>query len=116
LVASDVESGPKSEELGMPVTDVEPLRCKEDLYGGRAEKEDMVKPWKVVEFAEVALLPSIVPRNTVFVEELASDDVVAVGQPAVELAAPEPDVGLLATIDPVVVDEAAAEGGSVAGP
>jgi hypothetical protein len=116
LVASDVESGPKSEEPGMPVTDVEPLRCKEDLYGGRAEKEDMVKPWKVVEFAEVALLPSIVPRNTVFVEELAPDDVVAVGQPAVELAAPEPDVRLLATIDPVVVDETAAEGGSVAGP
>lgn len=76
----------------------------------------MVKPWKFVEFAEVALLREIGPRNDVFVEKIALDDVVAARLPAVVLPGPGREVVLLATADCIVVDEATAGGGSVAKP
>jgi hypothetical protein len=85
--------------VGIPVT------------GGSAKNDEIEK---------LAVLPGIVPIKEVLGEGLAPCDVVASRLPVVELAAPELDVVVLSVAESaafaklVAVDEAAADGGSVA--
>ena len=85
---TDREPVPIADGPGLLVMDEELLRSEENVYGGRAENEEIEKPRNVDELVAVALLPDIVPAPEVVHEVLFPSVVVAAGLPPVALMAP----------------------------